>query len=284
MSPCCVWHRRCPRLSGWAAARPLVVRAAWQEKDSQFKNLKEQFNWAVVLRNLLDRMQSLTSHPKSHFTAADSLNMIPDHQLDTLLRTLWQEGQTFDAAEPDPSRKRRNITPSTGRFLELLIQEERPRRILELGTSNGYSTLWLLRAATVLGIPVDSVDQSPDKHAQARANLAAAEVLDQVQLHTTDAYEFLRNSPSGCWDFIFLDSSRSSYISWWPELQRCFAPGVLVVDNAVSHATELLPLQTLIDQQSHLERSVLTIGNGQLLVRRRPVAAAGEALVQLGVG
>ncbi|MGV2340009.1 MAG UNVERIFIED_CONTAM: hypothetical protein LVR18_40455 [Planctomycetaceae bacterium] len=58
-------------------------------------------------------------------------------------------------------------------------------------------------------------------------------MLDQVHLHTADAYEFLRNSPSGCWDFIFLDSSRSSYVSWWPELQRCFTPGVLVVDNAV---------------------------------------------------
>jgi predicted O-methyltransferase YrrM len=210
--------------------------------------------------------------------------MIPDDQLDALLRRLWQEGHEFDAAERDPLRKRRNITPSTGRFLELLVQEERPRRILELGTSNGYSTLWLARAATVLGIPVDSVDHSPDKHAQARANLMAAGVLDQVQLHTTDADDFLRQSPSDHWDFIFLDSSRGSYIRWWPELQRCFSPGVLVVDNAVSHASELLPLQTLIDQQPHLERSVLTIGNGQLLVRHRPLAAAGQALVQLGVG
>ncbi|MGV2340008.1 MAG UNVERIFIED_CONTAM: hypothetical protein LVR18_40450 [Planctomycetaceae bacterium] len=90
--------------------------------------------------------------------------MIPDDQLDAFLLQLWQDGQRFDAAERDPSLKRRNITPSTGRFLELLIQEERPRRILELGTSNGYSTLWLLRAATVLGIPVDSVDQSFEKH------------------------------------------------------------------------------------------------------------------------
>lgn len=229
-------------------------------------------------------MVPAVSRTRSHFPAADARQMIPDDQLDALLQKLWQEGHQFDAAEPDPSRRRRNITPSTGRFLELLIQEERPRKILELGTSNGYSTLWLLRAAAALGIPVDSVDQSPDKHAQARVNLMAAQVLDQVQLHTTDAHEFLRHSPSGCWDFIFLDSSRGSYVSWWPELQRCFTPGVLVVDNAVSHASELLPLQMLIDEQPHLERSVLTIGNGQMLVRHRPVAAAGRALVQLGAG
>lgn len=210
--------------------------------------------------------------------------MISDSHLDELLQRLWREGREFDAAESDPSRKRRNITPSTGRFLELLILDERPRRILELGTSNGYSTLWLLRAANQLGIAVDSVDHSPEKHLQAKANLLAAEALDSVQLHTLDVAEFLRRSPAGCWDFVFLDSNRSRYVEWWPELLRCFTPGVLVVDNAVSHATELLPLQTLIDQHPLLERSVLTIGNGQLLVRSRPTSKAEASLVQLGTG
>lgn len=210
--------------------------------------------------------------------------MISDMLLDELLQRLWQEGRDFDAAESDPSRKRRNITPSTGRFLELLILDERPRRILELGTSNGYSTLWLLRAAVQLGIVVDSVDHSPEKHIEAKANLLAAEALDSVQLHTLDVAEFLRSSPAGCWDLVFLDSNRSRYVEWWPELLRCFAPGVLVVDNAVSHATELLPLQSLIDQHPLLERSVLTIGNGQLLVRGRPAGKAEASLVQLGTG
>lgn len=210
--------------------------------------------------------------------------MIPDARLDRFLQQLWQEGRDFDAVQPDPARKRRNITPSTGRFLELLVEEERPRRILEIGTSNGYSTLWLLRAATVLGIPVDSVDHSPEKHAEARANLGAAEGLHDVRLHTVDAGEFLRHSPHSHWDFVFLDSSRSRYAEWWPELLRCFTPGVLVVDNAVSHPTELLPLQTLIDQHPFLERSVLTIGNGQLLVRAKPAADSGHGLVQLGTG
>ncbi len=209
--------------------------------------------------------------------------MIPDANLDELLRQLWLNGRNHDAAEADASRRRRNITPSTGRFLELLILEERPRRILELGTSNGYSTLWLLRAATRLGIPVDSVDHSPEKHSQAKANFESAEALQDVQLHTMDAGEFLKRSPAGCWDFVFLDSSRARYVEWWPELLRCFTPGVLVVDNAVSHAAELLPLQTLIDEHPLLERSVLTIGNGQLLVRAKPGGRTAPALVQLGI-
>lgn len=210
--------------------------------------------------------------------------MIPDDRLDAFLQQLWRDGREFDAAQPDPATKRRNITPSTGRFLELLVQEQRPRRILELGTSNGYSTLWLLRAATLLGIPVDSVDHSPEKHTEAARNLTAADALAAVQLHTIDAGEFLKRSPDGCWDFIFLDSNRSRYADWWPELLRCFTPGVLVVDNAVSHAAELQPLQSLIDQHPLFERSVLTIGNGQLVVRARPAAAAGSGLIQLGIG
>ncbi|MEY3460206.1 MAG: hypothetical protein RL215_3363 [Planctomycetota bacterium] len=208
--------------------------------------------------------------------------MISDTRLDELLKRLSEEGKSHDAAEPDPARKLRNITPSTGRFLELLIQEEHPRRILEIGTSNGYSTLWILRAAAATGISVETVDHSQAKHDLATANLAAAEALDLVTLHTTDAGSFLQNSPDQYWDFVFLDSNRSRYSEWWPNLLRCFGSGVVVVDNAVTHTPELQPLLSLIDADPQLERTILTIGNGLLLVRRRP--SAEPALVTLGLG
>lgn len=210
--------------------------------------------------------------------------MIADDSLDELLRRLAEEGRRHDAAEPDPARKLRNITPSTGRFLELLIQEQRPRRILEIGTSNGYSTLWLLRAAVPLGVTVESVDHSPDKHALALANLQTADLLPAVTLHTTDAGRFLQTSADGHWDFVFLDSNRGRYVEWWPELLRCLDLGVLVIDNAVSHTPELQPLLTLVDANPALERTILTIGNGLLLVRKRAASDTQPALVTLGSG
>lgn len=210
--------------------------------------------------------------------------MIDDESLSGLLRRLAEAGRTHDASESDPARKLRNITPSTGRFLELLVQEQRPRRILEIGTSNGYSTLWLLRAAVPLSIPVETVDHSADKHALAVANLQTADLLADVVLHTTDAGSFLQSSADGQWDFVFLDSNRGRYVQWWPELLRCLKLGVLVVDNAVSHTPELQSLLALIDADPSLERTILTIGNGLLVVRRRPISETQPALVTLGLG
>ncbi|MFN5050077.1 MAG: O-methyltransferase [Planctomyces sp.] len=207
---------------------------------------------------------------------------LSDSQFDDLLADIHSHGTSHDAVTTDRTRQMLNITPSTGRFLELLVQEQRPRRILEIGTSNAYSTLWLLRAAAPANIHLDSLDHSPEKHQLARRNLQLAGLEHAVQLHTTDALQFLSHTPPNSYDFVFLDADRSRYTLWWPELRKVVKLGVIVCDNAVSHAAEFQPLLTLIDAEPALQRAILTIGKGQLLIRENPAATpAGTPLVQL---
>ena len=193
-----------------------------------------------------------------------------DALIDSVLNRIDTHGREHDARQVERDQKFLNITPSTGRFLELLIEEQRPVRILELGTSNGYSTVWLARAVLSCNAQVDSVDHSAWKHQLAAENLSSCQLSESVQLHTMDAGEFLKQAPRGHWDFIFLDCDRDQYVAWWAQIQGVWRGGVIVCDHAISHAPELQPFLAKIDADPSLERTILTIGNGQLLIRRRP--------------
>ena len=103
------------------------------------------------------------------------------------------------------------------------------RRVLEIGTSNGYSTLWLADAVQRLGGRVTTIEVLPDKAHMARHNFARAELASWIQLHLGDAGDVLREQEPASFDLVFLDSDRAQYVSWWPDLQRVLTPGGLMV-------------------------------------------------------
>jgi predicted O-methyltransferase YrrM len=80
-----------------------------------------------------------------------------------LLAELEQFGTTNDSATNERSRKMLNITRDTGEFLSVLVRATVARRVLEIGTSNGYSTLWLASAAQAIGGSVTTVELSDYK-------------------------------------------------------------------------------------------------------------------------
>src|SRR5436305_14091229 len=94
--------------------------------------------------------------------------------LSALLDDLYAEGRAFDATRQDRLERRRNVEPDTAALISLLVRATRPRRVLELGTSNGYSTLWLAEAAAAVGAALLSVDIDAERTAAARANLQRA--------------------------------------------------------------------------------------------------------------
>ena len=103
-----------------------------------------------------------------------------------LLDRLWSEGRVFDAAQPDRLDRRRNLEPESAELLALLVRTAGADRVLELGTSNGYSTIWLADAVEPDG-RVTTVDLDPGRAAEATASLAAAGVSDVVEQLVADA-------------------------------------------------------------------------------------------------
>ena len=128
------------------------------------------------------------------------------------------------------------VSPSQGKLLQLLAQAQGARRILEVGTLGGYSTLWLARALPTGGTLV-TLEFDP-KHADvARRNMERAGLSGTVEVITGDAKQTLPRLEAegrGPFDFIFIDADKSGYPEYFKWALRLSAPGSLIIaDNVV---------------------------------------------------
>jgi predicted O-methyltransferase YrrM len=178
------------------------------------------------------------------------------------------EARAHDAAQADRLARFRNVEPETAELLGLLVRAAGARRVLELGTSNGYSTLWLADAAEQTGGSVTSVEIDPARTELARATLERAGLA--AELVTGDAGETLRASADGAWDLVFLDAERPAYAGYWPDLRRTLRPGggLLAIDNVVSHAAEVAEVTALIEAEPAVTTALVPVGAGVRLVVR----------------
>lgn len=151
--------------------------------------------------------------------------LTPDNALDAALEANKQAG--LPAID---------VTPLQGRFLALMVQICGARRVLELGTLGGYSTIWLARALPEGG-KIISLELDP-KHAEvARSNLARAGVLDRVDLRVGPALEALaalKSEDPEPFDLIFIDADKANYPGYLEWSLRLSRPGtVIIADNVV---------------------------------------------------
>jgi predicted O-methyltransferase YrrM len=137
------------------------------------------------------------------------------------------------------------VSSQQGKFLSLLTAATGARRILEIGTLGGFSTIWLARGAGPDG-RVTTLEYEP-KHAEvARANIDRAGLADRVEVLVGAALDTLP-SVTGPFDLVFIDADKEnnpSYLEWAVKLTR---PGsVIVVDNVIREGAILSPGQDAV--------------------------------------
>jgi predicted O-methyltransferase YrrM len=138
------------------------------------------------------------------------------------------------------------VSAQQGKFLSLLAAAVQARRILEIGTLGGYSTIWLARGAGHDG-KVVTLEYEP-KHAEvARANVERAGLSDRVEVLVGAALDTLPSVTGGPFDLVFIDADKENnpgYLEWAVKLTR---PGsVIVVDNVVREGAILSPDQDAV--------------------------------------
>ncbi|MGY6039136.1 O-methyltransferase [Aeromonas sp. AE23HZ002T15] len=190
-------------------------------------------------------------------------------ELERLKRELELFGEENDRAQQARGHKMLNITRDTGELLAVLVQTRGAREVLEIGTSNGYSTLWLGEAVQRLGGRVTTLERDEGKVALAAHNFRRAGLDIVITQLVGEADALLPNQPTSGYELVFLDSDRQQYQAWWPEIRRLLAPrGLLVVDNAISHQGEMQEWMAEVRRDPAFITSLVPVGKGEWLIAR----------------
>lgn len=177
------------------------------------------------------------------------------------------ERQDAGERERDVARsvRLRQIMPDVGRLLHTLVLATRPRSIIEIGTSGGYSTIWLATAARDVGANVTTLEIDPVKVRMADANLREAGVEDIATIAEGDAFAWLRTRTEPA-DFVFLDAEKEDYGAFLELVVPLLRSGaVLIADNLLSHAEDLAPFRERALAHPQLSALVVPVGRGELL-------------------
>jgi caffeoyl-CoA O-methyltransferase len=166
-----------------------------------------------------------------------------------------------------------------GRFLEMLVFARRPRRVLEIGTFSGYSSL-AMAAGLPPGGQITTCELSPVHAEAARRHIAASPYADRIEVIEGPAIDTVQSLP-GPFDFVFIDADKGSYLAYYQAVLPKLAPGGLIAaDNTLwsgnvvnddDQSPDTLALRAFNDAVVADERVIcvqLTVRDGVTLIRR----------------
>lgn len=193
-----------------------------------------------------------------------------DHVLAQYNQRIEAEEQLWRTENPGALFARRDefllpVGENVGRFLHALIIARGARMIVELGTSYGYSTLFLADAAHRTGGKVHSYELSAQKQDYARAQLDKAGLADHVEWHLGDAVALLDELADGV-DFVLIDLWKELYIPCFEKIYpKLSANGVIAADNMIEPAMsrpDADAYRAAVGARADLQSVLLPIGSG----------------------
>lgn len=190
--------------------------------------------------------------------------------IELLLNELESFGLNNDLNMQEGRLKMKNITKETGEFLSILIKSNKAKSVLEVGTSNGYSTIWLAQNFLDSEGHVTTLEFDDNKLTMALDNFRRAELESIISLHHGDAGEFIKNQEDQIFDFIFLDSDRKQYLNWWEDLNRILkSNSLMIVDNVNSHRQEVDEFIEIVKNSEVHDSLIVDVGKGQLMIYKK---------------
>ena len=173
-----------------------------------------------------------------------------------------------DRVDGTPRLQRlRQIPPETGRFLALLAANAPDGKMIEIGSSAGYSTLWLSLVCRATDRQVTTFEILEDKARLARQTFQAAQIEAFVNLVEGDAVELLPDYKDVA--FCFLDAEKEVYGPCYEVvIPNMVSGGLLVADNAINHRATLQPMIDRALGDRRVDAMVVPVGKGLLVCRK----------------
>ena len=194
------------------------------------------------------------------------------HDIPGAMRARMAQLEEIDARDRRDGTARlerlRQVPREVGRFVALLAAGAPPGRWIEIGTSAGYSTLWLALACREVGARVTTFEVLDAKAALARETFALAGVDDVVEFVHADVREHLAGLDGIA--FCFLDSEKADYGELYEAVVPRLVPGgLLVADNAVGFEDVMQPMLDGARADARVDAVLVRFLTGQLICRKR---------------
>ena len=195
------------------------------------------------------------------------------------------QGEVLDWLERESwlrtSHGRMVAGPEVGALLNLLVRELRPRRVLELGTFTGYSTLWMASALPEGG-RLDTLEINDELEDLIREAFRRAGVADRVRLVIGDALDVLPMVDE-TYDLVYIDANKRDYVAYYQEVINLVRPGGLIVaDNVLwdgkvcagepprdQQTRGILAFNDLVAGDTRVENFILPLRDGLNIIRKK---------------
>lgn len=180
------------------------------------------------------------STPKRTLSLSEAINELPnitpdnisDATLSAYLNALYTQGR---------ERHTPNISPINTVFLQRLLEQRRPKRILEVGCANGYSTLRFWQTTRPWQAQITTLEVSAPNISEAQHHFSATGAHKDITLHEGNALELMPQLPANAFDFIFIDARKIYTLDFFIRARRLAAPNALIViDDVIKFKDKML--------------------------------------------
>ena len=160
-----------------------------------------------------------------------------------------------------------NISHQTANFISMLIKALKSKNVLELGTSNGYSTLWIAEALKETGGHLTTIEFWEKRQCIARDNIQKCGLADYVTFKIGQAYDVIMlELQKEQYDLVFIDANKQEYLSFFQAIHPLLKKGgIILADNVISHAAKVKPFLDAVAAHKEYQSQVLDLPDGLLM-------------------
>jgi len=153
-----------------------------------------------------------------------------------------------------------SVPRKDGEFLHFMVKAIRAKNILEIGTSQGFSAIWMGLALEETGGRLTTIEISSDRYEQARRNVREAGLAERVKLIHGNAHEEVTRL-KGPFDFIFSDADKEGQMDYFYKLypQKLIPGGILAVHNAIRQGDSMKDYLTMIQKHGEFDTITLSV-------------------------
>ena len=163
-----------------------------------------------------------------------------------------------------------NVPRKTGCLLNTFVKMMNAKSVLEIGTSNGYSGLWLAKALKETGGRLTTIEYYEKRQSIAIENFKKCGVFDVVRPIQGDACEsIMALDENEKFDFVFIDANKREYVKYFELIKPHLTPKALIVsDNIISHAEKVQTFIDAVDADDEFQYEIVEVPGGILVAYR----------------